>query len=165
MFRNVCCLVVIPPLTQQLCLAVPGSYFTKFENLSSVLHSVLSGNQKEKCGTIRLCAQDGHIVPLVTFRRNIFTRFRTTTGQLPSVRLAVSHAFLVAAAAIAAIAAAIGRVNLIKETSRIFGYSNALIFISLLPSPFPPLQFTPPHRGRSRRSDFWGYLIARTVRE
>ena len=119
---------------------MPGSYFTKFENLSSVLHSVLSGSQKEKCGTIRLCAQDGHIVPLVTFRRNIFTRFRTTTGQLPSVRLAVSHAFLVAAAAIAAIAAAIGRVNLIKETSRIFGYAGAgvLIFISLLPSPFFP---------------------------
>ena len=70
-----------------------------------------------------------------------------------AVRLArgVAHAFLVAvAAAIAAIAiaAAIGRVNLIKETSRIFGYAGeVLIFISLLPSPFLSLQVTPPHRG------------------
>ena len=97
-----------------------------------------------------MCARWTYCPPLVTFRRNIFTRFRTA-GQLPSVPLAVSHAFLVAAAAaaaIAAIAAAIGRVNLIKETSRIFGYAGkVLIFISLLPSPFPSLQFTPPHRG------------------
>ena len=49
-----------------------------------------------------------------------------------AVSLAVSHAFLVAAAAAAI--AAVGRVNLIKETSRIFGYANIPIFISLLPS-------------------------------
>ena len=104
-----------------------------------------TGNQKN-------VAQYGYVrkMDILSPSRDLSTQhfYAVSDGGPVAVRPArgVAHAFLVAAAA--AIAAAIGRVNLIKETSRIFGYAGkVLIFISLLPSPFPSLQFTPPHRG------------------